>query len=82
MYEPDEHAVRWSQRESKNISLPDFCEWTKWHWTANGDFTICGWMIIVGRPGNVPMFPETDERAERVNCGNCLRIMKGKQNGI
>ena len=66
--EPETYAVRWAQRFVMRYGE---VQWTKWHWTGDGMFTACGRPIVIGAADNCPMFPETDERAERVTCQRC-----------
>lgn len=65
----EQHAVRWAIRPLKRMFT---IQWTKWHWTPNADFTLCGRPIVTCRE-DVPMFPETDERKEKVDCVVCKK---------
>jgi hypothetical protein len=62
------HAVRWARRELKRMFTLDY---SKWHVTDNGNFTICGLPIPVGLRGTT--LPETDDDLYRVDCGRCRR---------
>lgn len=65
----EQYAVRWAIRPLKRMW--SIC-WTKWHWTLNGDFTLCGRPIVIGRE-DVPMLPECDDRQERIDCVVCKK---------
>jgi hypothetical protein len=62
------HAVRWFRRVLRSQFRED---WTRWHWTENGDFTRCGNSIPLGIEGG-SMFPDTDDEMARVDCRRCL----------
>jgi hypothetical protein len=62
-------AVRWYRRRTMGGVLPD---WTRWHWTEDGLFTVCGWAIPLAIDGG-SFVPETDSRMGRVDCQNCRR---------
>jgi len=64
------HAVRWARRRVRNY--PDY---TKWHYTEDDNFTICGFPIILAVE---TFFPEIEE-LEKVNCKKCLKALKGKK---
>jgi len=52
------HAVRWNLAiDTVNIIH------TQWHWTENGDSTICGFKIQKGK--------EQIAKADKVNCIMC-----------
>lgn len=68
------HAVRWSWRWIERLKA---VQWTKWHWTNDADFTLCGYPIVIGGCNDCPLMPETDERTEKVNCKKCLRLLNG-----
>jgi len=65
------YATRWAIRPLKRAWS---IQWTKWHWTTNGDFTLCGRAIVIGRE-DVPMFPETDDEVKRVDCASCKKSL-------
>lgn len=67
----NEFAVRWGIRRA--IYENDGVKWTKWHWTIDtGKFTLCGLPIVVGRD-DVPMFPQTQDESDIVDCFFCKR---------
>ena len=47
-------------------------DFTRWHWTLDANITLCGRLIIIGRD-NVPLFPETDDLSDVVDCKICRR---------
>lgn len=57
------HAVRWAQR----VVFNEY-DYTKWHYTDNGNFTACGCVILLAV---ATCLPETDE-VDRVDCKRCL----------
>lgn len=70
--EDESYAVRWAQRQYK-IKLLGYI-WTKWHWTNDSNFTLCGCNIPVGKGDNLPLFPETNyDGFDIVECKNCRR---------
>jgi len=72
----DPHAVRWATRELKRLMDLDY---TKWHYTNDASFTVCGLSIPVGND-NGTFLPETDDEVSRVNCKKCLgRITQGSK---
>ena len=58
------HAVRWARRRVFNEY-----DYTKWHFTDNGNFTACGAPILLAV---ATCLPETDE-VDRVDCKHCMR---------
>lgn len=60
------HAVRWAKRET-SLGV----EWTKWHFTRDGDQTLCRHVIPpITKDAHLPEF---DDDAERVDCARCDR---------
>lgn len=72
----DPHACRWARRKIKRMFDMD---WSRWHWTTDGSFTLCGVPIPIGLDGGT-MFPETDELPAKVDCRKCRRRLS--QGGI
>lgn len=68
--ESEEYAVRWPQRYHSGLFS---VVWTKWHWTNDSSMTLCGYPIRIGACDNCPLFPETDDEVERVDCFFCKR---------
>jgi len=64
------HAVRWAIR--RNRFAPRGFDFTHWHWTLDANTTLCGRRIIIGRD-DVPLFPETDDLSDVVDCKICRR---------
>lgn len=58
------HAVRWARRKVKNEM-----DYTRWHWTTDARFTICGTPIPVGLKGT--LLPELCEQSDVVDCKRC-----------
>ena len=69
----DSHAVRWATNEAEVMYLKKY---TKWHYTLDATFTICGRLIVVGGNGG-RFLPETDDEVSRVDCKQCLRVLNG-----
>lgn len=63
------HAVRWARRYLKAAFTYD---WTRWHWTNDASFTLCGVPVPISLSGGT-FFPETDEDPGMVSCTHCLR---------
>lgn len=61
-------AVRWARREVRREP-----EWSKWHWSEDGDHTLCGHPVLL--MGEAAMLPDTDDDPDRVDCVHCLRRM-------
>lgn len=66
----EQYAVRWAVRRLRRAH--DGVQWTKWHWTLDGGFTLCGRVIWLNRE-NLPCFPDTDDEAWRVDCVVCKK---------
>jgi hypothetical protein len=60
------HAVRWARRKVCGV-----LDYTRWHWTEDGRFTLCHWSIPLGVP--VTFLPETHEDVAIVDCTQCKR---------
>ena len=73
MMESEAHAVRWAIRWMEKMK---YVQWSKWHWTNDANFTICGYPIIIGQCDDCPLMPEHDERAEKVTCKKCIAALK------
>jgi predicted RNA-binding Zn-ribbon protein involved in translation (DUF1610 family) len=63
------HAVRWASRKVRNE-----LDYTRWHYTDNGNFTACERPILLAV---ATLLPETDD-TEKVDCHNCLRKLLRK----
>lgn len=71
------HAVRWARRELKRLMMLDY---TKWHWTEDGVFTICGVLIPIGLDLPGTCFPECYDWFEIVDCERCkCSIQSGRE---
>jgi hypothetical protein len=78
------HAVRWAQGRLKRAMGE--IQWTKWHWTENGNMTLCHYPVVLFGADDVP-FPETidgDEGGVEIvksqrGCVNCRRILIKKE---
>lgn len=69
------HAVRWSRHTLvRELNTPQY---TKWHWTEDGDFTICGRPIPIGIDGGT-FCPDIDDNLLRVTCKQCMAKIKRK----
>lgn len=63
------HAVRWPKRyRYKEV------EYTKFHWTTDGGWTICGRNIVL-LPEHCPVMPETSDYESDVDCSMCKRLL-------
>lgn len=69
----DKHAVRWAQRPLRRAMDT---QWSKWHWANGPDTTICGQVIKIGLHIDCPLFPETDNRPEVVECYYCRKALE------
>lgn len=65
------HAVRWAQRE---IFSKFEMQHSKWHWTNDANFTICGRPIQLIADGPA-LLPETDDEPSRVTCKRCRALL-------
>ena len=64
---PHPHAVRWAKRKTRLGA-----EWTKWHFTRDGNQTLCRHVIpIISKDALLPEFEEGEEGIERVDCMRC-----------
>ncbi len=68
----ESHAVKWVMY--RRVSLMKEEVYTRWHWTEDGCFTVCGHNIPVMT--KYATMPRTDEDVEVVNCKNCLLKLK------
>lgn len=68
--EEDPHAVRWGKYE--RVREHEIV-YTQWHWTTDGNRTVCNRPIFI--TDCVP-FPDTDEQPERVGCAACQRWLR------
>ena len=74
MEDPQEYAVRWAQRFMwGGIKV----KYTKWHWTKDSDFTLCGHPVVI-LPDRCPVMPQTDGDPATVECSRC-RLLLEKQ---
>lgn len=71
------HAVRWAQKYNHPLK---YIQWTRWHWTTDSNFTLCGHIIVLGACDECPLFPETSELEEQVNCFFCKRRLTNQIN--
>lgn len=69
MRDYEAHAVRWVKCEIKSRFETKH---TRWHWTKNGQQTLCGRYILVGGEGKA-FLPETDDFKEIVDCKICVK---------
>lgn len=69
MGDTEPHAVRWYRRVLRGQMRED---WTRWHWTENASFTVCGVPIPIGIDGG-SFLPETDDDLRVVDCKHCAR---------
>ena len=71
------HAVRWVQRKlPRSFAI----QYSRWHWTVDAAFTICGIPIQLIADGPA-LLPESHEDVEKVNCKKCLKILKNNNKG-
>jgi hypothetical protein len=68
----DSHTVRWARRQVRG--KPDY---TRWHWTEDGRFTLCNWSIPLGL-ANGTFLPETHEDVAIVDCTQCKRKLEAQ----
>lgn len=70
-------AVRWPQRMLRR-RMNDIV-YTTWHWTDNGNQTICGWPIRIWTDG-IDAWPdhidEVDGGMKQVKCKICIAKLK------
>lgn len=69
----EEFATRWARREIKWLGDMN---WTRWHWTKGGRFTLCGCSIPLAIGGGT-FLPEMDDSLEKVTCKHCRKLMGG-----
>lgn len=76
------HAVCWAQRyirPKRGMYGRNFgVQWTKWHWTIDANWTLCGLMVTLGTD-KCPEMPQTTPRPSAVDCCHCLRKMKARR---
>lgn len=59
------HAVRWSLPPKGLIDQN-----SKWHWTLDGDKTLCGVRVNIIGTGE-RLLPECDDLPEKITCRRC-----------
>lgn len=64
MPDEDAHAVRWITSFKGKV----FEQYSKWHWTANANRTLCGRIIPLIK---FDKLPEANDMVERVDCTVC-----------
>ena len=67
------HSVRWA---TTYIVKQKTIKWTKWHWTKDAKFTSCGHPIVIGACDDCPLFPETNDDPDVVDCFYCKKALK------
>lgn len=72
----NEHAVRWPIRYIRR-SL-NTIQWTKWHWTLDGNFTMCDRPITL-LPDNCPVMPESSDDISKVDCKLCKTALRKRE---
>ena len=65
------HAVRWAQRD---IRRRFETQYSRWHWTSDASFTLCGSPIMLISDGPA-MLPETHDDPAKVTCKRCRRLL-------
>ena len=63
------YAVRWVKRRLHKELRDDF---TRWHASYNGAFTVCGLAIPI--TGRGFFLPETEDDLKKVDCWRCQRV--------
>jgi hypothetical protein len=70
------HAVRWAQRDIRSRFET---EYSKWHWTLDASWTLCGRQIQLIADGPA-MLPDTHDDPEHVTCRRCVALLAATTN--
>lgn len=69
MSENEPHAVSWPASHGNRMLQ----QTTRWHWTKDASFTLCGRVIPL--MGEGWMLPDTKDEPEAVTCKRCLAAL-------
>lgn len=74
MSETEPHAVSWPASHGNKMLQ----QTTRWHWTTDASFTLCGRVIPL--MGDGWMLPNTHDEKSKVNCTICRKKLSGADN--